>query len=111
MQTYQTAEAGSFEIRPITPKVLASAGAQLRKEGTKIESLDFETSPLASAEIARQCLAGWTAADGAVPLKGLAPKAVRELLMEDPHLIAFVLSKAREQADEGAKRFEVVSGN
>lgn len=111
MQTYQTAEAGSFEIRPLTTKLVSAAGAQLRKEGTKIETLDFETSPLASGEIARQCLAGWTLPDGSEPLKGLSPKAARELLMDDPYVSAFVLGKARELADEWAKRFEVVSGN
>lgn len=111
MQTYTTKQAGSFEIRPLTPKIISAAGAQLRKEGLKIESLDFETSPVASAEIARLCLAGWTATDGTEPLKGLAPKAVRAVLMEDAYMQSFILARAKEQADEREQAFEVVSGN
>jgi hypothetical protein len=111
MQTYVTSEAGTFQIKPFSAKVIAAAAAQLRKEGHKIETLDLETSPMASGEIARQCLSGWTVGDGVEPLKGLTPKAARDILMEDPYVSAFVLAKAREQADEWAKRFEVVSGN
>jgi len=111
MQTYVTAESGTFQIRPLTSRLVSAAGAQLRKEGTKIENLDFETSPFASGEIARQCIASWTLPDNSEPLKGLGPKAARELLMDDPYVAAFVLSKAKEQAAEWAKRFEVVSGN
>lgn len=111
MQTYVTAESGTFNIHPLTFKRISAAGAQLRKDGVKIQDLDPETNPQMAAEIVRQCIAGWTLEGGADPLKGLTPKAARELLMEDPYVMAFVLSKAKDLADEWAKRFEVVSGN
>jgi hypothetical protein len=61
--------------------------------------------------MARQCLVSWVLPDGSEPLKGLGIKAAREFLGEDPYAAAFILAKAKEQADEWAKRFEVVSGN
>ena len=111
MQSYVTAAGGTFNIHPLTFKRVSAAGAQLRKDGVPIKDLDPETNPQMAAELARQCLAAWTLEGGEEPLKGLTPKAARELLMEDPFVMAFVLSKAKEQADEWAKRFEVVSGN
>ncbi len=111
MQTYTTAEAGTFQIRPTSTKLLAEAIAQLKREGLKPSAEDMETSPVLYGEMARRLLASWVTADGAEPLKGLSAKAQRDLLSEDPFVAAFVLAKAGEQAAEWAKRFEVVSGN
>lgn len=111
MQTYVTDKAGTFNLHPLTFKRISAAGAQLRKDGVRIHDLDPETNPQMAAEIARQCIASWTLEGGAEPLKGLGPRQARELLMEDPYVMAFVLGKSKEQADERAKDFEVVSGN
>ena len=61
-----------------------------------------EGSAALTAELTRLLVSDYTTKDGGRPFSGLAPAAVRKLILETPGFVEIVMRIAKEQADEEA---------
>jgi hypothetical protein len=100
-----------IEIKPLTQNVVKQASINLSKIGLPVKNdSSLETNIVFAAELARLATVTWINAEGQTQIPARLIDQ-RNLFEERSKVTGWILSRARELADETDKDFEEQAGN